>query len=488
MDPSVEDFERCYRAVEDRNPRFDGWIVVGVHSTGIFCRPSCPAGPPHRTNVAFYPTAAAAQRTGLRACKRCRPDATPGSPEWRYRDDLVARAMRLIADGLVDRAGASGPAARLGVTQRHLDQLLIDAVGAGTAHLARMQRLRTARVLIESTTLPFGQVAEALGFDHRSQLDALVEEVFAVATSRLRQRADHRDATGETGWLRLRLPVRAPFASAALFGYLSTRAVPGVESVDGEWLHKTLRLPSGTATVGLRPHTTQVDCDLCLADLADLPAAVYRCRHLLDLDADPEGVAADLRADPVLGSLIADAPGLRSPGSVDAVEILVRAIVGQQVSLGAARTVLGRLAHAYGETCTGGHSGVSRTFPSAERLAAADPAALPMPRARADTLTRVMRAVAEGRLDVGHGAERQATRAQLIAQKGIGPWTASYVVMRGLGDPDVLMSDDLGLHRALTNLDQPASGRSVTALAEQWRPWRSYATHHLWNRQVSPAG
>lgn len=317
----IADFDRCYDAMLRQDARFDGWIVVGVHSTGIYCRPSCPARPPKRDNVAFHPTAAAAQRAGLRACQRCRPDATSGSPKWQIRDDLAARAMRLIADGVLDRVGLRGLAHALGTTQRHLDRLLIEEASSSAWQLARAQRAQTARTLIESTTLPFVQVANAVGFDDVSQFQATVGQIFAATPAQLRQRA-RPGPTPEAGQVHLNLPVRTPFAPTEVLDYLAVRAVPGVERVEAGWLHRALHLPYGGGHVSLRPWATHVDCRLDLDDVRDVAAAVYRCRHLLDLDADPEGIAGGLGGDPVLGPLIERVPGLRSPGSFDAGEIL----------------------------------------------------------------------------------------------------------------------------------------------------------------------
>jgi AraC family transcriptional regulator of adaptative response / DNA-3-methyladenine glycosylase II len=475
----IEDFDRCYRAMLSKDARFDGQITVGVHSTGIYCRPSCPVHPPKPENVRFYPTAAAAQQAGLRACRRCRPDASPGSPAWNTRADIVARAMRLIGDGVVDREGVSGLAQRLAFTERQLHRLVVAELGAGPLRLARMQRAQNARTLIETTTLPISDVAFAAGFGSVRQLNDTIRAVFATTPSELRRRPNPHAHT-ESGRLRLHLAVRTPFSPGHLLAYLTTRAVPGVEHIDGLRLYRTLRLPRGTGSVALQLHHTHVDAELQLSDLRDLQAAVQRCRHLLDLDADPEAVSAELAADLTLGPLVSRTPGLRSPGGIDATEILVRAIVGQQVSLAAARRVLGRLAVAYGEPYTGKHAGLTHLFPSAERLAAANPADLPMPRARADTLIRVMAAVADDALPLDHAADRTDTYARLVEQKGIGPWTASYVLMRGLGDPDVLMAGDLGLTHALTALQTPHDHPILNQISRRWSPWRSYATHHIW--------
>ncbi|MBN9636133.1 MAG: DNA-3-methyladenine glycosylase 2 family protein, partial [Actinobacteria bacterium] len=283
-----DDFDRCYRAVQSKDARFDGWFVTAVLTTGIYCRPSCPVRPPFARNVRFYPTAAAAQRAGFRACKRCRPDASPGSPEWNIRTDVVARAMRLIADGTVDREGVTGLAARLGYTTRQLERLLQAEVGANPLALARAQRSQTARVLIETTKLPFGDVAFAAGFSSIRQFNDTIREVCALTPSELRQRAQARfkpNETTGTGTLSVRLPVRTPFAYEGVFGHLAAGAVPGVEEVHDGAFRRTLRLPNGTGIVGLSPRVDHVQCTLVLDDFRDLATAIARCRRLLDLDA-----------------------------------------------------------------------------------------------------------------------------------------------------------------------------------------------------------
>src|SRR6266516_2960129 len=337
------DFERCYRAVESRDARFDGWFITAVRTTGIYCRPSCPTPVrPKRENVQFYPTAAAAQLAGYRACKRCRPDASPGSPEWNVRGDLVGRAMRLIADGTVDRDGVAGLARRLAVSERHLHRLLLSELGAGPLAIARAQRAQTARVLIETTDLPFTQVAFAAGFESIRQFNDTVREVFALTPTALRT-AGRRRADIADGVLTLRLPYRPPLDWQALAGWLRTRALPGVAEVNGRVYRRTLRLPRGAGVVALEPVDTHIQCTLRLESMADLTSAVRQCRRLLDLDADPLSVVEVLSKDRRLSSLIKKRPGLRAPGAVDGTELAIQAVLGQQVSLAAARTLASRL-------------------------------------------------------------------------------------------------------------------------------------------------
>ena len=477
----VLDTETCYRAVASRDVRFDGWFYIGVTSTGIYCRPSCPAMTPKRANVRFYPSAAAAQGAGFRACRRCRPDASPGSPEWNVRADIVGRAMRLIGDGAVDRDGVAGLAARLGYSERQLHRLLLAEVGAGGQSLARAQRAHTARVLIETTPMQFGEVAFAAGFASIRQFNDTMRRVFATTPRELRATATRRGTIGAPGTLSLRLAVRPPFDGPGLLRLLASKAVPTVEHVDDTAYHRALLLPHGEATVSLTPAPDHVGCVLRLADPRDVVPAVARVRRVLDLDADAAAVDEQLGTDEVLAPFVAAWPGVRVPGVADGAEVVIRAIVGQQVSVAGARTVLARLARAYGKPVTTRDGGVTHHFPTAEALASADPASLPMPRSRGRSLVGACAALAEGRIDLDPGADRDEAATALLALPGIGPWTADYVRLRALGDPDVLLPTDLGVRRALERLGQPSDPRSAAALGTRWRPWRSYALMHLWH-------
>ncbi len=476
----IPEREQCIRACQSRDARFDGWFIVGVASTGIYCRPSCPTPvQPKPKNMRFYPSAAAAQREGFRACKRCRPDASPGSPEWNVRADLVGRAMRLIADGAVDREGVPGLARRLAVSDRQLNRLLIGELGAGPLALARAQRAQTARVLIETTAMPFAEVALAAGFRSVRQFNDTIREVFAARPGELR-----RSRTGGTspapGAVTVRLPYRHPYAAGALLRFLRDRAVGGVEEWDGDTFRRTLDLPNGRGIVALRVDDGHVACALELDSVADTQAAVQRCRRLLDLDADPFAIADVLGADETIGELVARRPGLRSPGAVDGTEALVRAVVGQQVSVAGARTVLGRITARLGDPVDDAGGSLRATFPSAAAIGEAPDEALPMPAARRRALREACRLVAAGELDLDAGADREAVRRGLVGVAGIGPWTAEYVAMRALGDPDAFPASDLGVRQALARLGAGTSPREVVHLAERWRPWRAYATHHLW--------
>jgi AraC family transcriptional regulator, regulatory protein of adaptative response / DNA-3-methyladenine glycosylase II len=413
-------------------------------------------------------------------------DAAPGSPGWNVRADVVARAMRLIADGVVDRLGVAGLAHELGCSVRHLRRRLVDELGVGPLELARSQRAQTARTLLETTHAPVSEVASAAGFGSLRQFNATIRAVFDLTPTELRRRA-RRGRASQAGELALRLPFRAPLDGGALLGWLAARAVPGVEEVDGDVYRRSLRLPRGPGVVELAFERDCVRCLLWLDDLRDLTPAVQRCRRLLDLDADPGAVAEHLGADALVGPLVRAAPGLRVPGTVDGAELAVRAVLGQQVSVPAARTGAGRLVAEHGEALARPRGAVTALFPAAAALAALDPARLPMPRARAEALVALCRALADGELRLDAGADRVEARRALMALPGIGPWTAGYVAMRALGDPDVFLAEDLGVRHALRRLGGPDDPRRATAVAAAWSPWRSYATQQLWQAPAAPA-
>lgn len=474
---STLDFDRCYRAVESRDARFDGWFTVGVTTTGIYCRPSCPTPVrPKPTSVEFFASPAAAQAAGLRACKRCRPDASPGSPEWDTRADLAGRAMRLIADGVLDREGVQGVAKRLAVSRRHLHRILTAELGAGPLALARANRAQTARTLIETTDLRFADVAFASGFTSVRQFNDTIRDVFVASPRALRKGAG---ASGSNpGGLTVRLPFRQPLHAQTLLSFLASRAVPGVEEVTSTTYRRTLDLPGGTGVAALTIEADRVTCRLHLDAMADLQAAVRRCRRLLDLDADPIGIDEQLGADADLGPLVARRPGLRAPGAVDGFEVAVRAVLGQQVTVAAARTLAGRLAGRLG-THIDDPDGLTTVFPDAGAVADAGPSIPGMPARRAAALHGVAVAVATGRLDLSPGSDREHAHATLMTVPGIGTWTADYVTMRALGDPDRLLVDDIAVRRAAARLGLPDAPASLARRGGGWSPWRSYATHHL---------
>lgn len=494
-------FAERYRAMSARDARFDGQFITGVHSTGIYCRPSCPAVTPKPGNVSFYLTAAAAHEAGLRACKRCLPDAVPGSPEWNIRDDLAARAMRLIADGTVEREGVPGLARRLGYTPRHLTRVLTAELGAGPLALARAHRAQTARLLLTGTDLPITEVAFAAGFSSVRQFNETMAEVYRLTPGSLRAAARRSPATavhrGQGGVsLSLRLPARAPFAGDAVIAFLAARAIDGVETAVGEHgtgYARVLRLPHGPAAVRLTLTGTAsapaVQCDAAIADVADLAPLVARVRRLLDLDADAEAIDAALATDPALAPSVAATPGLRVPGAVDAEEIVFRALIGQQVSVAAARTALARLTEALGEQIAlripGGGAdaegaGFTRLFPTAAAIAEGGREVLRGPRRRIDAIIGVAEALAAGSLTIDVGESREDLEQRLLALAGIGPWTAGYIALRVLGSPDILLTGDLALRQGAARLGLPSEPRALAAYGARWAPWRSYAGMRLW--------
>ncbi|MFF3552027.1 AlkA N-terminal domain-containing protein [Streptomyces tsukubensis] len=487
------DIERCVRAVQSKDARFDGWFFTAVLTTGIYCRPSCPAVPPKPANMTFYPSAAACQQAGFRACKRCRPDTSPGSPEWNARADAVARAMRLIGDGVVDREGVPGLAARLGYSTRQIERQLRAELGAGPLALARAQRAQTARVLIETTGLPMAEIAFAAGFASVRTFNDTVREVFALAPGELRARAARRAgnpsaATGSRtpGAITLRLPYRAPLNPDNLFGHLAATAVPGVEEWRDGAYRRTLGLPYGHGIVALAPRPDHIACKLHLTDARDLTIAISRARWLLDLDADPVAVDEQLRTDPLLRPLVDKAPGRRVPRTVDAAEFAVRAVLGQQVSTAAARTHAARLVTAHGEPVEDPEGGLTRLFPGPAALAGLDPEALALPRSRRTTLTTLVAALADGTVRLGVDSDWDEARARLSALPGFGPWTVEVVAMRALGDPDAFLPTDLGMRRAAKALGLPSGPAALTAHAAAWRPWRAYAVQYLWATDDHP--
>jgi AraC family transcriptional regulator of adaptative response / DNA-3-methyladenine glycosylase II len=457
----IED-EVAFAAMESRDPRFDGWFYVAVTTTGIYCRPSCPAVMPKPQNVRLFPTAAAAQVHGFRACKRCRPDAAPGSPEWNTRTDLIGRAMRMIADGVVDREGVAGLAARLGYSPRQVHRRLVTEVGAGPQALARTQRAQTARMLLESGPLPVSDVAFAAGFASIRQFNDTIRQVYATTPSRLR---GTWNGAHVPGGITLRLAYRPPMDVPAMLAYLGAEAVPGVEHYDGGAYSRSLSLPYGAGVVTLRPGTYHaaghVICEMRLEDLRDLATAVQRCRRLLDLDADQQAIDAFLAADQALGPLVAARPGLRVPGCADPGELAVRAVLSRRRRAATVRDQLADLVRTYGTPLVTPVGQITHLFPDMPVLAKMAPAG----RAQQG----LARALAGETLRLDAGCDPHHVRKQLADLPGMSPWAISYIRMRVLGDPDVLMPG-LPVRRAVHRLG---------ADPDRWRPWRSYAMRHL---------
>lgn len=472
-------FAERYRALSSRDARFDGQFIAGVHSTGIYCRPSCPAMTPRAHNVSFYRTAAAAHEAGLRACKRCQPDAVPGSPDWNLSDDLAARAMRLITDGVVEREGVPGLAARLGYTPRHLTRVLSSELGAGPLALARAHRAQSARILLASTELSVAEVAFAAGFSSIRQFNDTILAVYETTPSELRRlarRGRHGQTASQPGGpgptVTLRLPARAPFDGPGLMRFFADHAVPGLESGDESSFSRPVRLPGGIARIRLSlDGPAAILCTATLESIADVAPLVSRVRRLFDLDADSVAIDEALASDAVLAPLVGARPGIRLPGTIDAEEALFRTLVGQQISVAAARTVLGSL------TMDLGSDGM---FPTARQLAERGSEVLRGPASRIRTIVGAAEAIAAGDLRLDLGMPAAEFTAGLTALPGIGPWTAGYLAMRVLGNPDVLLATDLVIQQSAAALGLPSDPRGLGGHGARWAPWRSYASLHLW--------
>lgn len=498
------DDEHCYRAACSRDGRFDGAFFTAVLTTGIYCRPSCPAVTPKRPNVRFYPTAAAAQEAGFRACKRCRPDAAPGSPEWMGRADVVARAMRLIGDGVVEREGISGLAGRLGYSPRQLHRLVFAELGTGPLSLARARRVQHARMLLETTDIPVTEVVWAAGFGSIRQFNDCIRQVYALSPTDIRAAAGKRRSKHVRGQgIEVHLAYRPPLELHELLGFLGHRAIPGVEAWDGSTYSRVMTLPHGDGFLSIsadglieanRSRSAYARCTVELQDTRDFTTAVARIRSLLDLDADPLAVVDSLGRSAELKSLVSARPGLRVPGSIDGAETAFRAVIGQQISVAGARSLAGKLVKVFGKSVEHPRDSLTHAFPTPDTLASASPSSLPMPRARADALVLLARSIADGDIRIDPGADRDDTEEKLRALPGIGQWTASYVRMRALGDPDVFLAGDLGVKRAVISRSPHGSASAGSIRRESakrtsasrgvayetWRPWRSYATVHLW--------
>ncbi len=493
------DAETCERARLSRDTRFDGRFFVGVVTTGIYCRPICPVQPPKAEHVRFYPSAAAAAMAGFRPCLRCRPETSPGSPAWSGSPATVRRALRLIEGGALDAAGTDDLARRLGIGARHLGRLFNRHVGASPAQVASTCRLHRAKWLIDATDLPFATVAQAAGFGSVRRFNDVFRGVYGRAPRELRRRRrESAVADRPGGVLRLRLSYRAPYDPAALLGFLAPRAIPGVEVVDAVrgTYRRAFRLAGRHLRDSGEPHATpaaaglvrvdvhgegHVDAEVCHPDASVLLDVAARLRRLLDLDADPLCIGRHLAEVPVLTAGLEALPGIRVPGAWDGFELAVRAVLGQQVTVKGATTLAGRLVDALGETLPDNLCGsdLARTFPSPVAVAGFDLRTIGVPARRAAALQRLAEAVSAGELDLDLTADPDATRARLTAIPGIGPWTAEYIAMRALRDPDAFPAGDLGLRKAAAN-GAPINARELGTMAETWRPWRAYAAMLLW--------
>ena len=483
-DPVTLDLDLCLRALGTRDRRFDGRFFIAVRTTGIYCRPICPARTPKPENVTFFATPAAAEEAGYRPCRRCRPETAPASPAWQGTSATVTRALRLLGtEARVDRL-----ASRLGVGERHLRRLFAEHLGASPRSVLMSQRVHFARRLLDETTLPLEDVAQSAGFGSARRLRAAVAQTFGRSPSELRHTAQHARAraraTGEAP-LVLRLPYAGEYDFEGMLAYRAARAIPGVESASGGTYRRSVTTSAGAGVIEVAPGDAALELRVWLKGTPDLFPLVERVRRMLDLDADPLAIGAYLAKDRALASRIAQRPGLRVPAAWDPFELAVRAILGQQVSVAAATTLSGRLVERFGAAHPmGERHGVPRLFPSAAAIAAAGEdglAKVGMPGARARGLAAFARAVADGELNLSPAADLESAVAALCAVPGIGPWTAHYVALRGLGEPDAFPASDLGLRKALAPRGgKPLSEAQLLERAERWRPWRGYAAIHLW--------
>ena len=473
----------CYEAIRSRDARFDGLFFVGVTSTGIYCRPVCPARTPMRKNTRFFRHAAEAEAAGLRPCLKCRPETAPGTPAWAGTSTTVSRGLRLIAEHLQDELSVAELAARLGVTDRHLRRLFQEHLGASPVAVAQLYRVQLAKKLVTDTALSLTDVAFASGFGSLRRFNSAFKGTYGRAPRELRKEAATRSHSIAKEFS-VQLAYRPPFDLAGHLQYLSGRAIPGVEVVEAGRYSRVVEFEGVTGVIsvsqGTRDRSLCLSVDTALAGY--LPQIVARVRRMFDLNAEPGAIHAVLNRDKVMRKLVTKRPGLRLPGAWCPFELMIRAILGQQISVKGAKTLSGRLVSKYGERVEdSGVAGLTHAFPTPERLSRVKLNSIGVPLARAEALRGVARAFASGEVVLDPGTDPAAAYELLVGLKGIGPWTAEYVLMRGLGSPDGFPVDDLGLINALEALEGVRyKGKALLERAEAWRPWRAYATLHLW--------
>lgn len=479
------DDDACYRAFQMRDARFDGRIFCGVKSTGIYCRPICPARTPKRENMTFHRSAAAAQEAGFRPCLRCRPETSPDLGSWRGTSNTVSRALALIEAGAMDTGDVDALAGRLGVGERQLRRLFQQHVGASPVAVAQTRRVLLAKQLIHETRMPMAEVAMAAGFGSVRRFNETFQQLFARPPATLRRTGGAEIAAGEGGAVTIRMPYRSPYDWEAMIAFLTARAIPGVESVQGGSYARTLVVGQARGVVMVEPGAGDwLKVTLRFPKVQAWPAVIARVRRVFDLAADPAVIAAHLSEDPDLAPMVAARPGLRAPGAWDGFELSVRAVLGQQITVHAARQLAGKITAAHGaplEDEAANQIGLTHFFPTPEQLALIDVETLPMPRARGRALTGLAAAAAADPDLFGARRSLDEAVAALRALPGIGEWTAQYIAMRALREPDAFPSADIGLMRALETPDgvRPTAAE-LLARAERWRPWRAYAASHLW--------
>jgi AraC family transcriptional regulator of adaptative response / DNA-3-methyladenine glycosylase II len=475
------DLRALDRARISRDPRFDGRFFIAVTSTGIYCRPVCPVPSPQRRNIRYYPTAAAAADAGFRPCLRCRPEAAPGTPAWLGTSAIVRRALRLIDDGVLDAASVDALAARVGVGARHLSRLFAQYVGASPLTVAQTRRLHFAKRLLDETNLALTEIALAAGFGSLRRFNAAFQRSYRRSPRDLRRTRRGGVVTGDTGHdIVLRLAFRPPYDWNHMHGFLAVRALPGVERVDARGYARTIAVDRGHATVCIRPLDGEHAMELRVRGVA--PAALFQmsaaARRVFDLAADPRVICSAFKGDRLLAPLVTRRPGLRIPGIWDPFEGAVRAVIGQQVSVAAGRTFAARLVARAGQPIASGTDGLTHLFPTARAIASADLGGLGLTGARVATLRALARAVADGAIDFSAPADEVV--AALTAVHGVGAWTAQYVALRGLNEPDAFPSGDVVLRKLASANGTPLTDRALDARADAWRPWRAYAVLHLW--------
>ena len=476
------------RARLSRDPRFDGRFFVAVTSTGIYCRPVCPAPTPKSAHVRYFASAAAAAEAGFRPCLRCRPEAAPGTPAWLGTSAVVRRALRLIQQGALDETGVEQFAARIGVGARHLHRLFVQHVGASPSALAQTRRLQFAKRLLDETSLPITQIALAAGFGSLRRFNDAFQQTYERAPRELRgrghaggaRRAASSTGAGAADQVVLRLAYRPPYDWQHLAAFLAARAIAGVERVDQRGYARTLMLPSGAAIIGVRPvaHANELELSVRGARASALFELTQSARRVFDLSADPGLTARALRADPLLAAPVRRRPGLRIPGIWDPFECVVRAVMGQQISVAAARTFAARLVRRAGQPLARPEDGLTHVFPAPAAVLAADLTDLGLTCARTATLIAAARAFVDGTLDWNAPPDELVAALQNVP--GIGAWTAQYIALRALGEPDAFPAADIVLRRMAAAGRRPLSARALERRADGWRPWRSYAVMHLW--------
>jgi len=479
------DQDACYRAVATRDPRFDGRFFTCVKTTGIYCRPVCPAKTPKRENMIFVSTAAAAEEAGFRPCLRCRPETAPDVGAWRGSSNTVNRALALIELGALDNGDVAGLGERLGVGERQLRRLFRQHLGASPVSVAQTRRVHLAKQLLHETRLPMAEVALASGFGSIRRFNETFQSLFDRPPSALRRAAGEEVAAGPQGEVTLRLRYRPPYDWDAMLAFLAARAVPGMEVVEAGAYARVIELGGQVGSVHVsRGETNALVAEIRFPRLSALPVIIARLRRVFDLTADLQAINAHLSQDPALAPLIAARPGLRAPGGWDGFELAMRAVLGQQVTVGAAIRLAGKLVEAYGEPAplsATGHPGLTHAFPRPERIAAADLTHLGMPGARARTLSIMAQAVVDDPQFLGLDRSLEEAVAKLRALPGVGEWTAQYIALRGMREPDAFPAADIGLMRALADSDgKRPNAAELLARAEAWRPWRAYAAQHLW--------